>query len=298
VIDSGDRPLFPLMSAAAGPAGDLSASSPRRPYVPLDVMSFATKLNARRAPAALHSMMPLATIPGLLSLAGGLPSPVLVSQNGFHIHLRFGNCELMVLLELLPVQSPFQSISIFLADNTNLSLADEELNIALQYCHTPGIQRVVECVAELQMREHAPPLLYGKPDGWSLSLAAGSSDCLTQAFDLLVEEGDPVLVESPTDDGALCQLRTLGAHLVEIEVDSCGMIPSKLEAVLDSYAGVMGLKKPKVLYVIPTGQNPAGCTLSEERKRQIYRLACKHNIIILEDDPYYFLVSQRHTSAV
>lgn len=46
---------------------------------------------------------------------------------------------------------------------------------------------------------------------------------------------------------------------------------------------------PKVLYTIPTGQNPSGCSTSEQRKREIYKLACQYNLIILEDDPYYNL---------
>ena len=45
-------------------------------------------------------------------------------------------------------------------------------------------------------------------------------------------------------------------------------------------------KRPRLLYTIPTGQNPSGTTLSDERRVELYALACKHDLIILEDDPY------------
>jgi len=47
--------------------------------------------------------------------------------------------------------------------------------------------------------------------------------------------------------------------------------------------------KPKVLYLIPTGQNPSGATLPEERRREIYAIAQQYNLLILEDDPYFHL---------
>lgn len=63
------------------------------------------------------------------------------------------------------------------------------------------------------------------------------------------------------------------------------MIPAKLESMLQTTSKISGRARPRVLYLIPTGQNPAGCTLSDARKKEIYAIACKHNLIILEDDP-------------
>ncbi len=111
---------------------------------------------------------------------------------------------------------------------------------------------------------------------------------LTQAFDLLVEEGDTVLVEAPTYAGALAPLRPLQPNLVEVPVDAQGVIPSQLASILLQLE-MEGKRRPKLLYIIPTGQNPAGCTLSFERKQEIYALACRYDFIILEDDPYWFL---------
>ena len=65
------------------------------------------------------------------------------------------------------------------------------------------------------------------------------------------------------------------------------MIPSLLKKRLQDLS--RSARKPKVLYTIPTGSNPTGGSLSVERKREIYQLAREHDLLILEDDPYYFL---------
>lgn len=74
-----------------------------------------------------------------------------------------------------------------------------------------------------------------------------------------------------------------------MQVDEYGLIPSKLESMLNTFHDVGGRAKPRVLYIIPTGQNPGGATLTTERKKEIYKIACRHDLIILEDDPYNFL---------
>lgn len=56
-------------------------------------------------------------------------------------------------------------------------------------------------------------------------------------------------------------------------------------------------RKPSVLYAIPTGQNPTGTTQSLERRKEIYKIAQRHDLIILEDDPYYFLQMDPYVSS-
>jgi DNA-binding transcriptional MocR family regulator len=63
-----------------------------------------------------------------------------------------------------------------------------------------------------------------------------------------------------------------------VDTDGEGIIPAKLEAVLQEWTSS---DKPRVLYTIPTGQNPSGATASLERKQQIYTIASKHNILII-----------------
>jgi DNA-binding transcriptional MocR family regulator len=66
------------------------------------------------------------------------------------------------------------------------------------------------------------------------------------------------------------------------------MIPETLESVLSDRLS-RGLKMPKMLYLIPTGNNPSGTVISDERRKKIYDLACRYDFLIVEDDPYVFL---------
>lgn len=238
-------------SSVPGPArGSLAA---------LDPHHFITQLNARRQPSAIRSLQPLMSLPGMISLGGGLPNPALF---------------------------PFKGITMTLSDTTKLDFTPAELNEALQYSPTPGIPKFVAQLKEMMIREHRPKM---DESTWTVSVATGSSDAIFKAFDMLVEAGDNVLIEAPTYSGSLSALRPLQPNFLEVEVDEHGMIPSKLESLLVTTGVSPGRSKPRVLYTIPTGQNPAGSTLTFERKKQIYAIACRHNLIILEDDPYYFL---------
>ena len=68
------------------------------------------------------------------------------------------------------------------------------------------------------------------------------------------------------------------------------MVPSDLRRVLDGWETTYpDRKKPRVLYTIPTGLNPSGGSLSADRKQEVYDIAVDHDLIILEDDPYYYI---------
>ncbi|MFN2629980.1 MAG: aminotransferase class I/II-fold pyridoxal phosphate-dependent enzyme, partial [Gaiellaceae bacterium] len=104
-----------------------------------------------------------------------------------------------------------------------------------------------------------------------------------QGFVFLVEHllagGGRVLVEAPTYDRPLKILSRLGAETVTVEMDDDGLDPESLERVLGKGP------KPKLLYTIPTFQNPSGRTLSIERRRRLVDLAREHELLVLEDDP-------------
>lgn len=68
-------------------------------------------------------------------------------------------------------------------------------------------------------------------------------------------------------------------------MDADGLLPDALEELLSSWELSQG-PKPRVLYTIPTGQNPTGFSQPEERRKAIYNIAQKHDLIIIEDDPY------------
>jgi 2-aminoadipate transaminase len=99
-------------------------------------------------------------------------------------------------------------------------------------------------------------------------------------MDELVSPGDVVVVERPTYDRTLLNLRELGADVHAIATDDEGIDVDAVAALID--AGTV----PRLVHVIPTFQNPGGSTLSAERRRQLAALAQEHGFLVLEDDPY------------
>jgi len=99
-------------------------------------------------------------------------------------------------------------------------------------------------------------------------------------FDQLVKSGDEVVVESPTYDRTLLSLKGRGAHVHAVALDADGV---DTDALADLLAGGV---RPTLAHIIPNFQNPAGYTLSLERRRALVALAAEHGFTILEDDPY------------
>jgi 2-aminoadipate transaminase len=99
-------------------------------------------------------------------------------------------------------------------------------------------------------------------------------------FNHLVQPGDDVVVEKPTYDRTLLSLQQLGAKVHQVTLQPDGIDVDELRALLDS--GV----RPKIAHIIPNYQNPAGITLSEEKRRALLGLAVEFGFTIFEDDPY------------
>ncbi|MET8089499.1 PLP-dependent aminotransferase family protein [Micromonospora sp. NPDC005220] len=99
-------------------------------------------------------------------------------------------------------------------------------------------------------------------------------------FDHLVRPGDAVVVERPTYDRTLLNLQRMGSELHSITVQPDGLDTAELRKLLES--GV----RPRLAHVIPNYQNPAGMTLSLEKRRELLDLAAEYEFTIFEDDPY------------
>lgn len=115
-------------------------------------------------------------------------------------------------------------------------------------------------------------------------LAYGSSQILGLLPQVLIEPGDTVLVEAPTFMGAVRHFSRAGARLVGVPVDGEGLDVDALGTILADLArrGV----RPKLIYTIPTFQNPAGVTLSLDRRQHLVALAARYGVLVVEDDAY------------
>jgi 2-aminoadipate transaminase len=108
----------------------------------------------------------------------------------------------------------------------------------------------------------------------------GSMQADAFLFQSLVKPGDVVVVEAPTYDRTLLSLRQLGADLLAIPLEADGIDVEALELALKEGAD------PSLAHIIPNFQNPAGCTLSLEKRRRLLELAGEYGFTIFEDDPY------------
>ncbi|KAF8976938.1 hypothetical protein BGZ46_007814 [Entomortierella lignicola] len=176
---------------------------------------------------------------------------------------------------------PFEGISISLKTGETLQIDSKVLGESLTYGPSDGIPQLNKWLKELQTIQHAPPREF------AVTIGTGSQDLVTKAFQMLITEGDNILFESPGYVGVITYLKHLPCNLVDVELDSHGVIPAKLRAQLDNWPS--DKRKPKVLYTVPVGGNPTGVSQTLERKKEIYEIAREHNLLILEDDPYYYL---------
>lgn len=114
----------------------------------------------------------------------------------------------------------------------------------------------------------------------SITVTGGSTQALDIACRVLLEPGDVVIVENPTFLGALEIFATFEVEVVGVDCDTDGMRMDKLQEALEAHP------KAKVIYTIPTFQNPSGTTLPLDRRARMVELASEHNVAIFEDDPY------------
>jgi DNA-binding transcriptional MocR family regulator len=108
----------------------------------------------------------------------------------------------------------------------------------------------------------------------------GSMQADAFLFQDMVGTGDVVVVEAPTYDRTLLSLRNLGADILAIPLEADGIDVEALAQALEGGA------RPKLAHIIPNFQNPAGCTLSLEKRKRLLELAGEYDFLIFEDDPY------------
>jgi 2-aminoadipate transaminase len=126
---------------------------------------------------------------------------------------------------------------------------------------------------------------HGTPvDPDELLITTGGMQGLDLVCKLFVESGDLVAVESPTYTNGAATISGYEGRMVEIPGDEDGMDVEALASAVDEDG-----EPPKLIYTIPTFQNPAGTTLSLERRERLIELASQWGAVVLEDDPYGLL---------
>jgi 2-aminoadipate transaminase len=120
-----------------------------------------------------------------------------------------------------------------------------------------------------------------------LLVTTGGQQVIDLVCKTLVDPGDVVVCEAPTYPGAVPTFSSYQANVVQITMDRDGMRTDELESTLDDLerAG----HRPKFIYTVPNFHNPAGVTLSLERRHELVRIASERELLVLEDNPYGLL---------
>jgi len=111
-------------------------------------------------------------------------------------------------------------------------------------------------------------------------ISSGSQQGMDFATKCLINEGDAILVENPSFLGALIGFQGYGAELVGAPMENDGISIEGMKKAIAEHPNI------KMMYTIPSFQNPTGITMSAEKRKEVYRICAEHNILIVEDNPY------------
>jgi 2-aminoadipate transaminase len=194
----------------------------------------------RMKSSAIRELLKLTEQPDIISFGGGLPAP-----------------------DVFPIQEFQQACTRVLS---------EQGATALQYGATEGYFPLREQIADRTRRFGIEVAVE------NVLITSGSQQALDLLGKIFINNGDPIIVESPTYMGALQAWDVYGADYVTARSDEHGLVTNELESVLRS--------SPKFIYALPNLQNPTGVTIPLERRQRLVELADQYGVPIIEDDPY------------
>jgi 2-aminoadipate transaminase len=161
------------------------------------------------------------------------------------------------------------------------TVAASSCSRALQYGPTEGLVLVKRCIAEVMRAERM------EADEDEMLVTTGAQQVIDLVCKTLLDPGDVVVCEAPTYPGAVPTFSTYQATVVQVTMDRDGMRTDELESILDGLD--RSGQRPKFIYTVPNFHNPAGVTLSLERRHELVRIASERELLVLEDNPYGLL---------
>ncbi len=211
--------------------------------------TFSNKI-ANLKPSAIREILKAPTSPHTISFAAGNPAP-----------------------ESFPVDDMAR---------LSASIYEKSATLALQYGATDGYTPLCDVISKRQKEKFNIGRSTKNGDAFddTTIIVSGGQQGIELACKVFCNEGDAVICENPTFIGALNAFRSNGAKPVGVTLDDDGMNINELEETIKNTPNA------KLIYVIPTFQNPCGITTSYEKRLKIYSLAKKYGLMILEDNPY------------
>jgi 2-aminoadipate transaminase len=197
----------------------------------------------------IRALFSVASRPEVVSLAGGMPN-----------------------ISGLPLDVVASAISALVRDSGPT---------AMQYGSGQGDPVLREQICEIMRLEG----IAAHPD--DVVVTVGSQQAVDLVTRIFCDPGDVVICEAPSYVGALGVFRSFECDVVHVEMDSEGLVPEALRTAIASVRA--SGRTAKFLYTIPNYHNPAGVTLSSERRRQVLEICAEADLLIVEDNPYGLL---------
>ncbi|ORY77211.1 pyridoxal phosphate-dependent transferase [Leucosporidium creatinivorum] len=290
----------------------------------IDLSHHLSLLARERLQSPLKGMYKYFNRPGMLMLAGGLPSPAYFPFESLSGQALIPNSYKTSESNFAWIKSFFESKAPKTTTFTIPKFADDaqaiQLSTALQYGTATGLPSLATFIHDFTAKVYDPGY-----SNWEVLVNAGSTDAWSKICTTLLERGDGILCEEWTYPSALATAWPSGFKPVPLPMDGGGMTAEGLEDLLANWDPEArgGMSRPRLLYTVPVCQNPTGATMTAERKKAIYEIAVKYDgkssrppasaplpsrqaetdaqlprstVIIVEDDPYYFLQAGEYSS--
>ena len=212
-------------------------------------------------PSSIRALNPLMRLPGMISLGGGYPNAQTFAISSLEVVFKSGR---------------------------RFTIRDRAMDLACQYGPTDAH---VDLRPQLITWHTAKDGVDLKED--QIQVLSGAQEGLHTMAYLFLDHGDCVALSEPAYPGALGAFRAFTERFIPIPLDAAGMITTELERALAKRKAA-GEALPKFVYEVPNGHNPAGVSLSLERRRHLLQIASRYDLLILEDDPYQLLRLDDH----
>ncbi|KAF7546569.1 hypothetical protein G7046_g9261 [Stylonectria norvegica] len=316
-ISSNGRLPLPKQASPAAAAMTSPSLTTAAPPPPRDLSHHWSAVTKSRAASQIKGFYQFFQIPGISNLAGGMPNVKYFPYDTLEAQVaqpqrwkptpNAPHKEDQQKQLLSSSSSSFSSKPVDPAAAAHITVpkttsqADPlrkiDLSVALQYGTSRGFPPLHSFI-----RQFSRDVLHDVPynGGAEIILTCGSTDGFSKTLELIVDPWGP---DDPVADrpGMLCevfvygnvltQARPKGVQVVPVEIDGQGMLadgPGGLEEVLENWDFSKG-RRPHFIYSVTMGHNPTSGVLSVQRRKDIYKLCCKYDILIVEDDPYWYL---------
>jgi DNA-binding transcriptional MocR family regulator len=207
-------------------------------------------------PSPIRKLVPIMRMPGMISLGGGYPNAQTFA---------------------------FTSVDVVFKSGRRFEIRDKAMDLACQYGPTDAGADLKPHIIRWHAAKDGVEL-----KGDQIQVLNGAQEGLHTMAYLFLDQEDSVIMSEPAYPGALGAFRAFTERFIPVPLDAQGMVTTELERTLGKMKAA-GERLPKFIYDVPNGNNPAGVSLSLERRRHLLQIASRYDLPVLEDDPYQLI---------